>query len=65
LEQVKKNYIAKSKAFHKKKSLRLPELMIEKLKLLASKRDISYQSLMKIYLAERIQRELKSIDTSH
>jgi hypothetical protein len=39
--------------------------MIEELKLLANKHDIPYQSLMKIYLAERIQRELKSIATSH
>ena len=38
----------------------LPELMIEELKLLANKRDIPYQSLMKIYLAERILHELKS-----
>ena len=45
----------------KKISLRLPELMIEELKLLANKRDIPYQSLMKMYLAERIQRELKSV----
>jgi hypothetical protein len=43
--------------------LRLPELMIEALKLLADKHDIPYQSLMKMYLAERIQRELKSIGT--
>lgn len=44
----------------KKISLRLPELMIEELKLLANKRDIPYQSLMKMYLAERIQHELKA-----
>jgi len=47
----------------KKISLRLPELMIEELKLLANKHDIPYQSRMKMYLAERIQRELKSIGT--
>jgi hypothetical protein len=38
--------------------------MIEELKLLANKRDIPYQSLMKIYLAERIQRELKLIGSN-
>jgi len=39
-------------------SLRLPEMMLEDLKLLANRRDVPYQSLMKIFLAERIQREL-------
>lgn len=38
--------------------------MVEELKLLAHKRDIPYQSLMKIYLAERIQRELNSIGSN-
>lgn len=42
----------------KKISLRLPETMIEELKLLANKRDVPYQSLLKIYLAERIEKEL-------
>jgi len=44
----------------KKISLRLPETMIEELKLLANKRDVPYQSLLKIFLAERIERELRS-----
>jgi predicted DNA binding CopG/RHH family protein len=39
-------------------SLRLPEHMIEELKLLANKQDVPYQSLLKIYLAERLEREL-------
>jgi predicted DNA binding CopG/RHH family protein len=42
----------------KKISLRLPESMIEELKLLANKRDVPYQSLLKIFLAERIEKEL-------
>jgi predicted DNA binding CopG/RHH family protein len=41
-------------------SLRLPESMIEELKLLANKRDIPYQSLLKIFLAERIEKELSA-----
>lgn len=41
-------------------SLRLPELMLAELKLLANKRDIPYQSLIKIFLAERLERELES-----
>lgn len=40
-------------------SLRLPESMLEELKLLANKRDVPYQSLLKMFLAERIERELK------
>jgi predicted DNA binding CopG/RHH family protein len=40
-------------------SLRLPELMIEELKLLAHKRDVPYQSLIKIFISERIADELK------
>ena len=39
-------------------SIRLPEIMIEELKLLANKRDVPYQSLMKIFLTERIEQEL-------
>ena len=39
-------------------SLRLPEAMIGQLKVLANKRDIPYQSLLKQFLAERLQQEL-------
>ena len=39
-------------------SIRLPEIMIEELKLIANKRDIPYQSLMKMFLAERLEQEL-------
>ena len=39
-------------------SLRLPESMLEELKLLANRQDVPYQSLIKVFLAERIQREL-------
>jgi len=38
-------------------SLRLPVAMLEDLKVLANKQDVPYQSLMKLYLAERIGRE--------
>jgi len=41
-------------------SLRLPESMLEELKLLANKRDVPYQSLLKIFLSERIREELKA-----
>ena len=39
-------------------SLRLPELLLEELKVLANKRDVPYQSLLKVFLAERIEQEL-------
>jgi predicted DNA binding CopG/RHH family protein len=51
---------AKLKPSVKKISLRLPETMLEELKLLANKRDVPYQSLMKIFLAERLEKELKA-----
>jgi predicted DNA binding CopG/RHH family protein len=42
-------------------SLRLPESMLEELKLIANKRDVPYQSLVKIFLAERIEEEIRNI----
>jgi len=41
-------------------SIRLPVYLIEELKMLANKRDIPYQSLLKIFLAEKVNQELKS-----
>ena len=38
-------------------SLRLPESMLDELKALANQRDVPYQSLLKVFLAERIARE--------
>ncbi len=40
-------------------SLRLPETLLGNLKMLANKRDVPYQSLLKIFLAERIEQELR------
>ena len=39
-------------------SLRLPKSMLEEIKLLANKRDVPYQSLLKIFLAEKIEEAL-------
>lgn len=39
-------------------SLRLPESMLGQLKVIANKRDIPYQSLLKQFLAERLKAEL-------
>lgn len=38
-------------------SIRLPEPMLEELKAMANERDVPYQSLMKVFLADRIARE--------
>lgn len=38
-------------------SLRLPVSMIEDLKVLANQRDVPYQSLLKVFLAERLAQE--------
>jgi predicted DNA binding CopG/RHH family protein len=41
-------------------SLRLPEFMINNLKSIANKMDIPYQSLIKIYLQENINRNIQA-----
>jgi len=42
-------------------SLRLPEHMIAELKFLANKRDVPYQSLLKLFLADRLEEELRRL----
>ena len=39
-------------------SLRLPEDLLDEIKMVANKRDVPYQSLIKIFLKERIDYEL-------
>lgn len=62
-DQAAKTILAKLKPSTKTISLRLPEFMIEELKLLANKKDIPYQSLLKVYLAEKLEEELEGIRT--
>ncbi len=38
-------------------SIRLPESLLNDLKILANKKDVPYQSLMKLYLSEKVQAE--------
>lgn len=45
-------------------SLRLPAYMRRRLKEIANSRDVPYQSLMKIFLAERINKEIQSKNKS-
>ena len=59
-EKAKRVILPELKPSLKTISLRLPESMLEELKLLAHKRDVPYQSLLKIFLSERIREELKA-----
>lgn len=43
-------------------SIRLPESLLAALKTLANKRDVPYQSLMKVFLAQRLRDELEASD---
>ena len=45
-------------------SIRLPENMLEQLKILANKRDIPYQSLLKLYLGREILMERRALESS-
>lgn len=56
--KARKSTLSNLKPSLKTISIRLPEIMIEELKLLANKRDVPYQSLMKIFIAERVEQEL-------
>ncbi len=46
------------KPTYKSISLRLPLFMLDEIKLLANKKDVPYQSLMKVYLAEKVKEEI-------
>ena len=41
-------------------TIRLPESLFADLKIIANKHDVPYQSLMKVYLAERVKQEFRS-----
>jgi predicted DNA binding CopG/RHH family protein len=51
------------KATQRTISLRLPAMMLAELKRLANKRDIPYQSLLKMFLAERLDEEARKSRT--
>lgn len=59
-KNTKRVFLASLKPSLKTISLRLPESMIEELKLLAHKRDVPYQSLLKIFLSEKIREEFRA-----
>lgn len=51
--------LAKLKPTTRTISLRLSGSILDKIRLVANKRDVPYQSLIKIFLTERIDEELK------
>ena len=56
--KAKKTVFPNLKPTHKSISLRLPVYMLDEIKLLANKKDVPYQSLMKIFLAEKVREEI-------
>ena len=59
-DSARKVVLPELKPSQKTISLRLPAMMLAELRLLANKRDVPYQSLLKIFLAERIEQELRA-----
>ena len=57
---AKRVVLPRLKPSQKTISLRLPAMMLAELKRLANKRDVPYQSLLKIFLAERLEEELRA-----
>ena len=59
-DAAKRVVLPKLKPSQKTISLRLPVMMLAELKRLANKRDVPYQSLLKVFLAERLDEELRA-----
>lgn len=62
-EGAKRVVLPRLKPSQKTISLRLPAMMLAELKRLANKRDVPYQSLLKIFLAERLDQELRATES--
>jgi predicted DNA binding CopG/RHH family protein len=58
LSKAKKVVFPNLKPTYKSISLRLPVYMLDQIKVLANKKDVPYQSLMKVFLAEKVKEEL-------
>jgi predicted DNA binding CopG/RHH family protein len=59
--QAKKTVFPNLKSSTESISLRLPSALLARIKELANEKDVPYQSLMKMYLSDRVKRELKTI----
>jgi len=56
--KAQKAYFPNLKPTYKSISLRLPVHMLEEIKILANKKDVPYQSLMKVFLSRGVKEEL-------
>ena len=56
--KARKAVFPNPKPTYKSISLRLPVYMLDEIKLLANKKDVPYQSLMKVFLAEKVKEEI-------
>ena len=57
--QVEAGFFPELKPSSKTISIRLPESLLEAVKILAHKHDVPYQSMMKILLSEKVREEMK------
>ena len=64
VHSVERGVLPNLKPTMKSISIRLPENMLEQLKILAHKRDIPYQSLVKLYLGREILMERRALKSS-
>lgn len=62
-EGAKRVVLPDLKPTQKTISLRLPAMMLAELKRLANKRDVPYQSLLKIFIAERLDEERRGSES--
>jgi predicted DNA binding CopG/RHH family protein len=56
--KAEKVILPKLKPSVKSISIRLPEIMLNQIKVIANKKDVPYQSFIKTILSEKIQQEL-------
>lgn len=64
VDSVRQGAFSNLKPTLKSISIRLPEHMLEQLKILAHKRDIPYQSLVKLFLGREILMERRTLESS-
>ena len=61
LSKAKRTIFTNLKPSRESISLRLPTHLLSKIKLIANKRDVPYQSLIKSYLAKSVFKDYKSL----
>jgi len=57
-QAIKNPQMPKLKPSTQSISLRLPENLLNDIKMIANQKDIPYQSLMKVYLSEKVKKEI-------